>query len=448
MKKPISLSSSVLLVALLVSIGVFAQRRQNGADKQTPRAALHEVNQVGRPASNHVVVVVGATLIDGRGGSPIPDAAVVVRGEKIVAVGKRGSVNIPAGAEVIDAKGLTLLPGLIDSHFHIDGDDPLPALYLSHGITSIRDPGQWTEAYDVARKGPAPIPRLFLCGPHLDSPPPAYPADSFIVRDAEETRIAVNRFADNGASAIKVYFRLPLALIRVATETAHARGLPVTSHLEIVDATDAIRAGVDGVEHVTSFGTALLPLREAEKYRQAMLADNNARRDGRYQVWSKIDLDSPQANAVFKLIAERGTVVSPTLAVFERQTGDKETSEMHVRAFKQMEAFVGRAFRAGAHVVVGSHSDVPHAKRGWAYQRELELLVESGLTPMQAIVAGTLENARFFHASNRLGSIERGKLADLVIVEGNPLNNISDMRRVKRVMLNGNWVSGVGVEEK
>jgi imidazolonepropionase-like amidohydrolase len=448
MKKPISFLSSVLLVALLVSIGVFAQRRQNGADKQTPRAALHEVNQVVRPASNHVVAIVGATLIDGGGGAPLLDAAVVVRGEKIVAVGKRGSVDIPTGAEVIDAKGLTLLPGLIDSHFHIDGDDNLPALYLTHGITSIRDPGQWIEAYDVSRKGPAPVPRLFLCGPHLDSPPAAYPADSFIVRDAEETRLAVNRFANDGASAIKVYFRLPLALIRVATETAHARGLPVTSHLEIVDATDAIRAGVDGVEHVTSFGTALLPLREAEKYRQAVLADNNARREGRYQVWSKIDLDSPQANAVFKLIAERGTVVSPTLAVFERQTGDKETSEIHVRAFKQMEAFVGRALRAGAHVVVGSHSDVPHAKRGWAYQRELELLVESGLTPMQAIVAGTLENARFFHSSDRLGSIETGKLADLVLVEGDPLMNISDMRRVKRVMLNGSWVSGVGAEEK
>jgi hypothetical protein len=173
-------------------------------------------------------------------------------------------------------------------------------------------------------------------------PPAAYPADSFIVRDAEETRIAVNRFADEGASAIKVYFRLPLALIRVATETAHARGIPVTSHLEIVDATDAIRAGVDGVEHATSFGTSLLPLRDAEKYRQAVLADNNARREGRYQVWNSIDLQSPRAAAVFRLIVERGTVVSPTLAVFERQPGDKDTTEMHVHGFKQMEAFVGQ----------------------------------------------------------------------------------------------------------
>jgi imidazolonepropionase-like amidohydrolase len=144
------------------------------------------------------------------------------------------------------------------------------------------------------------------------------------------------------------------------------------------------------------------------------------------------------------LIVARGTVVSPTLAVFERQMGDKDTTEMHVRAFKQMEAFVGDVFRAGAHVVVGSHSDVPHAKRGWAYQRELELLVESGLTPMQAIVAGTLENARYFRAADRLGSIEPGKLADLVLVAGDPLKNISDMRRIKRVMLNGEWVNAAG----
>jgi len=344
MKKPILLTT-VLLLALLLCSGVLAQRRQGEGVRRT-RVSVREVNQAARPDANHVIAIVGATLIDGRGGPPVPDAAVVVRGERIVAVGKRAAVNIPSGAEVVEARGLTLVPGLIDAHFHIDGDDQLPALFLTHGVTSVRDPGQWIEAYDAARKAPAQVPRLFMCGPHLDSPPPAYPKDSFIVRDAEETRIAVNRFADDGASGIKVYFRLPLALIRVATDAAHARGLAVTSHLEIVDATDAIRAGVDGVEHATSFATSLLPLRDAEKYRQAVLSDNNARREGRYQVWSAIDLDTPRARGVFDLIVAHGTFVSPTLAVFERQAGDKDTTEIHVRAFKQMEAFVGRAHRA------------------------------------------------------------------------------------------------------
>ncbi|HEY6216988.1 MAG TPA: hypothetical protein VIW74_09990, partial [Pyrinomonadaceae bacterium] len=167
----------VLFLVLIASATLLtAQQRQ-----------LREVNQVATPAQTSVIAITGATLIDGRGGPPVTDAVVVVKGERIAAVGTRTSVSIPAGAEVVDAKGLTLLPGLIDSHFHIDGDDPLPALYLSHGITSIRDPGQWIEAYDVARKAAAPVPRLFLCGPHLDSPPAAYPADSYIVRDADET---------------------------------------------------------------------------------------------------------------------------------------------------------------------------------------------------------------------------------------------------------------------
>jgi len=425
-----------ILVLLSGSFLLSAQTTQSNSSAQR---SLREVNQVARPEATSIIAIMGATLIDGRGGPAISDSVVLVRGERIEAVGTRASVKLPPEAELIDAKGLTLLPGLIDSHFHIDGDDPLPALYLSHGITSLRDPGQWIEAYDAARKAAAPVPRLFLCGPHLDSPPPAYPSDSYIVRDADETRLAVNRFVDDGASAIKVYFRLPLALIKVAIETAHSRGVPVMGHLEIVDARDAIKAGIDGIEHATSFGTSLLPLRDAEKYRQSVLANNSARSEGRYLVWNSIDLNSEQARALFKLIVDRGVVVSPTLAVFERQPGDKDTTDVHVHAFKQMETFVGLAKKAGAKIVVGSHSDVPHAKRGWAYQRELELLVDSGLTPMEAIVAGTIENARYFHIEDRLGSVERGKIADLVLVEGDPLKDISNMRRVKRVMLNGKW---------
>jgi imidazolonepropionase-like amidohydrolase len=429
----------VMLFGLLVGGGVMAQRRGK-IRKQASVRPLREVNEVARPAPTHLVAITGATLIDGRGGPPVPDAVVLVRGERIIAVGRRAAIRIPAQAEVFDASGLTLLPGLIDSHFHIDGDTGLPALYLTHGVTSIRDPGQWIEAYDASRQASAPVPRLFMMGPHLDSPPPAYPKDSHIVRDAEEARIAVNRLVDSGASGIKVYFRLPLGLIKVVVETAHARGVPVTSHLEIVDAGDAIREGLDGVEHVTSFGTALLPLREAEKYRQAVLADNDARREGRYQVWDKIDLSAPRVRSLLDLIVQRRTFISPTLAVFERRTGDKDTTEMHVNAFRKMMTFVGMVRRAGGRVVVGSHTDVPHAERGWAYQREMELLVESGLTPMQTIVGGTMENARFFHAADRLGSVEAGKVADLVLVDGDPLKDISRMRRVKRVMLNGRWI--------
>src|SRR2546423_2507998 len=106
---------------------------------------LKEVNVLAAPPTTHAVAIVGATLIDGRGRTPIGDSVVVVRGETISAVGNKSSVSIPAGAEIVDAAGFTLLPGLIDSHFHIDGDSKLPNLVLRHGVTSVRDPGQWIE---------------------------------------------------------------------------------------------------------------------------------------------------------------------------------------------------------------------------------------------------------------------------------------------------------------
>src|SRR5215510_9304424 len=206
---------SILLIGSIAGAG-----RQTA--EQTRRQSMREINKIARPEGGKPIALVGATLIDGRGGAPVGDSAVVLRDGLIVAAGKRDSTPVPKDAEVIDVSGLALLPGFIDSHFHIDGDDALPALFLTHGVTSARDPGQWIEAYDAAQRSGAPIPRLFLSGPHLDSPPPAYPADSFIVRDADEARNAVNRFIDQGASVIKVYFRLPLGLIKVVTETAHA----------------------------------------------------------------------------------------------------------------------------------------------------------------------------------------------------------------------------------
>jgi imidazolonepropionase-like amidohydrolase len=363
---------------------------------------------------------------------------VVVSHGKISAVASEQA--IPPEAEVFDAQGLTVLPGLMDAHFHLDGDNELPPLFLSHGVTSVRDPGAWIEAYQKVIDGQGLKPRLFLAGPHLDFPPPAYPKDSLIVRDENEARWATNRLIDQGATVIKAYFRLPLGLIEAITQTAHARGIPVTAHLEIVPAGDALRAGIDGIEHVTSLGTALVPPREAEAYRQAVLADNKARSEGRYRMWSEIDLASPKIPALLDLMKRQNATLSPTLAVFERRTGDQNTTAMHVRGFNQMMKFVGLAAQAGVRVVVGSHSSVPHAEKGWAYHREMELLVESGLSAMQAIRAATIENARFFRVEDRLGSVEDGKRADLVLVEGDPSQDIAAMRRVKRVMIEGVWV--------
>jgi hypothetical protein len=315
----------------------------------------------------------------------------------------------------------------MDSHFHIERDYELPRLYLSHGVTSVRDPGQWMEIYDPIKTSALPQPRCFVAGPHLDSEPHAHPKDAFAVTTPDETHAAVNRFVNEDASHIKVYFRLPPELIRVACTAAHERGVPVTAHLELVDADDAIRAGVDGVEHVSSFGTALAEKADAEEFREAVRRDNEARRKGRYELWSRLDLDhSPRVQPLINLIVEKKIFLSPTLAVFEKRAGDRGVTDIEARGYENMLKFVRLCHRAGATIVVGSHSSVPKAERGWAFQREMELLVECGLTPLQALTAATLNNARFFHTDARLGSIGPGKLADLVLIDGDPLTDIKD----------------------
>jgi len=410
---------------------------------ETASAPVISLKEINLPAAdtNRIVAIVGARLIDGKGGAPVSNAVVVVRGAKIAAAGSRKSAKIPVGAEVFNATGKTLLPGFIDSHFHIERDYELPALVLSRGVTSLRDPGQWIEIYDPIRRSEMPQPRCFVAGPHLDCPPHAHPQDAFAVTNADETRRAVNRFVDEGASVIKVYYRLPLELIGVACEAAHQRGVPVTAHLELVRADDAIRAGLDGVEHVTSFGTVLAEPDEAERFRKAVSADNEARRKARYELWSRLDLRaSPRVRPLLDLIVKRKVVLSPTLAVFERRRGDRGVTEVEARGFENMLEFVRLCHRAGARIVVGSHSTVPKAERGWAYQRELELLAECGLTPMEIIAATTRNNAEFFRVSVRLGTIEPGKLADLVLLASDPLQDIRAMRRVEQVMLNGRWL--------
>jgi len=398
---------------------------------------LREFNPPPAPADK-ATAIAGVRLIDGRGGAPVEDAVVVVKGDRIVSAGKG---PVPEGAEVVRGDGLTVIPGLIDSHFHIERDYDLPGLFLSHGVTSVRDPGQWIETFEPVRKASTPQPRCFVTGPHLDQAPPAHPKDAQVIESDDEVKKAVDRFVDAGASAIKVYFRLSPERIRLACEAARARGVPVTAHLELVDVDQAIRAGLSGVEHVTSFGTALADPADADRFRASVSGDNEARRKGRFDLWSGFDFDAnPRLKPVIDLIVKEKTFLSVTLAVFEKRAGDKGAREADVRGFEKMLEFVRRCHRAGATIVMGSHSAVPKAGRGWAFLRELELLVECGLTPLEAIRAGTVDNARFFRQEDRLGSLEPGKLADLVLVEGDPSKEIGALKNVRRVMLNGSWV--------
>lgn len=434
-----------LITAIAAFLLFSCSESQEKSSKKNETRPIQAVNEQKLDKGTQTIAILGASLIDGNGGESVSNSVVVVKDNIIEHVGAEESVSIPDGAEIIDGKGLTLMPGLIDAHYH--GDNPkMSGAFLSHGVTSVRDPGAWIEAYEDVINAEHMVPRLFLTGPHLDMFPPAYPANSAIVRDSTEARNHVITYYEQGASAIKVYFRVTPDLIKVICETADELGIPTTAHLEIAYARDAIEAGIDGIEHITSFGIDLVPRQRAEQYRQSVLADNSARRNGRYEMWSEIDLDHPRTVSMIDLIVQKQTVLSPTLAIFEYQLDAEHTDTTKQKGFETMMAFVGKAKKAGAPVVVGSHTWVPYADYGWAYQREMELLAESGLTNAEVIQAATMENARFLRIEDRLGSIEAGKQADLILVNGNPLEDISAMYNIEKVMLNGVWVPKFDVE--
>ena len=315
-------------------------------------------------------------------------ARIVLRDGSIVAAGRAADVAAPAGATITRADDATVLPGLIDLHFHIEEDPAMALRQLAHGITAFRDPGEWIEVHEPLRRRikeeGLPGPRLFLTGPHIDGEGPAYPADAVVARDPEEARRQVHRAVDQGATAIKIYFRLPLASAMAVIEACQARGVPSTAHLEILDARELIDAGLTGVEHITSFGTSIASPMQAERYRQAVLADNGARRDGRYALFADADLDGPEARRLYEIVARKRPFVDATLAVFEVQPADALpkgstlTAERRVEGFRKMQALTRKLHEHGARIVMGGHTEVPHAGRGEAPWRELELLVRGG----------------------------------------------------------------------
>ena len=396
------------------------------------------------------IVLDNVRIVDGTGAAPIENGRIVLQGERIAAVGPAAKVAAPANAEWIDLAGKTVIPGLIDLHFHIESDPRLALRQLAHGITAFRDPGQWNEKFVELRRMVAadglPGPRIFTTGPHIDGENPAYPADSVVARDAEEARRHAETNVAQGASALKIYFRLPMGSARAVIDVCNAHRIPCTAHLEVLDAGELIAAGLHGVEHITSFGVGLVPRLQAETYRQAVLRNNDARRDGRYRLFSAIDLDGPEAKALYAVVKQRRPWVDATLAVFERRA-DKpaegtsaELAAVQAAGFRKMQQLTRRLAREGARIVMGGHTEVPFAARGEAPWRELELLVDSGFTPLEAITAATTTAAGFLFRDKELGTLRAGLQADLVVLDGNPAVDISAIRKIERVMVAGRWV--------
>jgi imidazolonepropionase-like amidohydrolase len=282
------------------------------------------------------------------------------------------------------------------------------------------------------------VPRLLYSGPLLDGANPAYPHGSIVLLDELDGRRAAGRLIEAGATSLKVYFRLPLSVMKAVIEEAHRRSVPVHGHLEVVEPRDAIALGLDGLEHTSSVGRALLSPRESEAYRQMILRDSSTRGPGRYEVWARVDPRGARADELIQLMVERQVMLDATLAVYEPARGD-EGLEDRWQAVHNMTAFTVRYHRAGGPVVIGSHGTVPNAAPGFAFHHEMKILVEAGLSPSEVLQAATRVGAVALGLDDR-GVIARGKLADLVILDANPLEDIDNATRVHAVVLDGRVV--------
>ncbi len=428
-------------------------------------------------------------LIDGTGKEPIRDAVIVIEGQRVKAVGRKGEVPVPGGARVITGKGLTAFPGLIDSHSHYK--DWQGEIYLNHGVTTALAIGSegidWITAQrDGIAKGKIVGPRLFVAGPHFNSPNPAernlslrelqaQRRSEISVTKPEEAKKAIAALMAAGADIIKVYEYSTPEVIRALAEEARKAGKPIGGHSE--DIFVSVQNGYEFVEH--SYAVVSTTIRDPKKKedlnrRRAAFRDRMSTPEYHYYA------EQENFDELVRLMVERKVSWAPTLATFwrfyspkrarfrevdfkllsnpnlsyippyfaanVRQThegidkiSDKELLNRVKIGYEKMQDFIRRFVRAGGKIRSGS--DPNSILPAWAIHVEMELLVEAGLTPMEAILSATRNPAEEMHRENDLGVIKPGSLADVVLVEGNPLEDISRTQNIKMGFKDGKQVT-------
>lgn len=409
------------------------------------KTAIYSMRLFGKSGSvssrvEKLIVIKGGTVIDVVNEKTIPNAVVVIESGVIKKVGKAGEVSIPAGAKIIDAKGKVLLPGLWDMHAHFEQAEWGPA-YLAAGVTTVRDCGNEFDFInaikDAIDQGRGVGPHILKAG-IIDGKDPY--ALGVIQADTKDEAIkAVDRYKENGFVQIKIYSSVKPAIVKAICDEAHKQGLTVTGHIPIgMTLQQGVDSGMNMVNHV--------------QYVYSIMKRNKG----------MVDFNDPKSIDAINYIKQHNVVIDPTLGVFEmsfRNVKDditimepafytlplplqallKNTGQDSVGAIKfkpvyeSMVMIVKKLHYAGVTIVAGTDQGFP----GFSVDRELELYVQAGLTPADAIQTATITPARVMNIDKATGSIEEGKQADLIIVDGDPLKNIRDIRNVTTVIKDG-----------
>jgi imidazolonepropionase-like amidohydrolase len=409
-----------------------------------------------RPTADRLTIL-NARIFDPRSGAVSEPTTINIERNRIASIGVPQERN---AADIYDAAGKIVMPGLWDMHVHVGDVDTL--LNLAAGITSVRDLGNDSDYVTALKEridsGDAIGPRIVLAG-LVDGPGPFQGPTNILAANEEEARKAVDFFADRKYEGLKIYSSIKPELVPVLTNYAHQRGLRVSGHIPAgMRAADAVDAGYDEIQHAN-----MLLLN--------FMADvTDTRTPARFTEVGKraadLDLQSAEVRAFIDKLREHGTVIDPTVTIFEGMftsrmgvmspsyamvadrfppqvrryflTGGLPVPEgMDARyraSYQKMLDLVAELHRSGVRVVAGTDG-----LAGFTLHRELELYAQAGIPNVEVLRLATLTPAQILKREKDLGTIEVGKLADLIIVDGDPTRTISDIRRVVRVVKDGKW---------
>ena len=426
-----------------------------------------------------VVALTHVRLIDGTGAAPAEDQTVIIEGGRIRAVGNSSAISAPAGATVLDLTGYTVIPGLVGMHDHMfypsprtaRGAPPVytelaysgPRLYLAGGVTSLRTTGSIEPYTDLAVKklidsGVAPGSKIHVTGPYLEGVG-SYTPNMHELTGPDDARKTVEYWADEGATSFKAYMHITRAELSAAIEAAHQRHIKLTGHLCSIGFREAAALGIDDLEHGLEVDTEFDPGKAPD------VCPSQAET---LKTLAALDVESQPVQDTIRDLVARHVAVTSTLPVFETLVGprpplesrvldslapelrsdylttrarlsgfDAATSPEAVVLKKEMQ-FEHDFSKAGGLLLAGlDPTGYGGVLPGFGDQREVELLVEAGFTPVEAIEIATANGARFLGELDQIGTIEPGKSADLAVIHGNPAADINDIEKVETVFKDG-----------
>lgn len=440
-------------------------------DKATAEMVREVAHQFLNPANRTPTLVDHVLTFDSIAGRYLPDRAVLIADGKVAAIGAAGSIKAPAGTTVIDGRGKTLLPGLWDSHQHV-GDDWNLLQNVATGMTNYRSPGSIIEdALSIYKRRAAgdllaPDGKISVI---IDRKDPLAAQGALTVSSAAEAIVAVDKIKAAGLWGAKFYTSMKPEWIAPAAAEAHRLGLHVHGHVPAgMRPLDAVRAGYDEVTHINFIMMQAMPQDVVDKSNTA------ARLEGPAKYGKDVDLDSPAMKAFYAELSKRGTIVDPTLTVWEPlMTSDGSTISPEYapfadiappsvargwktggyplfggltradfrKSFDKMVGLVGRLHQAGVRIVAGTDG------YGLELVRELELYQQAGLSNPEALQTATIIPARMTGMADRTGSITKGKTADLILVDGDVSKDIRNLRHVETVFEDGYRLDGNALRE-